>query len=49
MSGPEMKAMAKVGVVAVVAVVIFAYFSPWFRGFLNTGGKLPPPPDTQAA
>jgi hypothetical protein len=48
MPAGEYKAMAKVGVVAVVAVLIFAYFSPWFRGFLNTGGKLPPPLDTQA-
>lgn len=44
----EIKAMAKVGVIAILAVVVMSYFSPWFRGFLNTGGKLPPPADTQA-
>lgn len=48
MSKDEMQAAAKTGAVAILAVLIMAYFSPWFRGFLNSGPKLPPPADTQA-
>lgn len=36
-----------VGGIAVLAVVFAAWASAWFRGFLQTGGKALPTPNTQ--
>ena len=44
----ETKNMFTAAAIAIVAVLIVAWFSPWYRGMLVTGGKVPAPPETQA-
>lgn len=44
----ETKNMFTAAMIAVVAVLIAVWLSPWYRGMLVTGGKVPPPPETQA-
>lgn len=42
------KTIIFISVVAIIAVSMMASFSKWFRGHLQTGGKVLPTVETQA-
>lgn len=48
MALPGGEKIVTIAVIAVIAVVLMASVSKWFRGYLVTGGRVLPPVETQA-